>query len=82
VKNEWGPVNSLRIEIRMRSTAYDVYSVRLSWRAWRKLDSNAAGSKSARENLEPRIEWVPRPRRWLVFFDYKPGGIAALLFRH
>jgi hypothetical protein len=42
------PVNNLRIEIRMRSTAYDAYSVRGSWSIWRKLDSSASGGKSAR----------------------------------
>jgi hypothetical protein len=36
---------------------------------------------SRRGDLETAIEWVPRPRRWLVFFDYKTGGIAVVLNR-
>jgi hypothetical protein len=44
------PVNNLRIHIRMRNTAYDVYAVRGSWSTWRKLDSSAAASQSAGEN--------------------------------
>jgi hypothetical protein len=75
-------VNNLRIEIRMRSTAYDGYFVRESWSVWRKLDSSAGGGNSAQENLESHIEWVPRPSPMAVFLDYKPGGIAVLLSRH
>ena len=41
------PVNNLRIEIRLRSTACDAYSVRESWSTWRKLDRSATGGLSA-----------------------------------
>ena len=36
---------------------------------------------SRRGDLETAVEWVPRPRRWLVFFDYETGGIAVVLDR-
>jgi hypothetical protein len=76
-----GPADDLRIEIRMRSTASEMYSVRMSWSTWRILDLSAAGSGPRIENLESCVEWVPRPRRGRVFFDYETGGIAVLLSR-
>jgi hypothetical protein len=51
------PVASPRIEIRMRSTAYDPYSVRGSWSVWRKPDGSADGKSAPQENLESHIEW-------------------------
>ena len=37
------PVDNLRVEIRLRSTACDVYSVHESWSTWRKIDRSATG---------------------------------------
>jgi len=71
------PVNNLRVEIRMRTTAYDVYSVGKSWGSWRKLDSSAIRQRAAIEDLESRIASSPMA----VFFDYKTGGIAVVLSR-
>ena len=75
------PVNNLRVEIRMRTTAYDVYSVRKNWGSWRKLDSSATRQRAAIENLESRIESRTASSPMAVFFDYKPGGIAVGLSR-
>jgi hypothetical protein len=75
------PVNNLRVEIRMRTTAYDVYSVRKSWSSWRKLDNSANRQRAARENLESRIESRTASSPMAVFLDYKTGGIAVVLSR-
>jgi hypothetical protein len=75
------PVNNLRVEIRMRTTAYDVYSVRKSWSSWRKLNSSASRQRAAIEILESRIESRTASSPMAVFFDYNPGGIAVVLSR-
>ena len=75
------PVNNLRVEIRMRTTAYDVYSVGKSWGSWRKLDSSAIRQRAAIEDLESRIESRTASSPMAVFLDYKTGGIAAVLSR-
>jgi hypothetical protein len=75
------PVNNLRVEIRMRTTAYDVYSVGKSWGSWRKLDSSAIRQRAAIEDLESRIESRTASSPMAVFFDYKTGGIAVVLSR-
>jgi hypothetical protein len=49
-------------------------------RSYRRL-SHGSQVLFRRGDLETTVEWVPHPGRWLVFSDYKTGGIAVLLFR-
>jgi hypothetical protein len=49
-------------------------------RPYRRL-SHASQALFRRGDLETAVEWVPRPGRWLVFFDYNTGRIAVVLNR-
>jgi hypothetical protein len=72
------PVDNLRIEIRMRSTAQRGYSVRERSTIWRKLNRGAAGWVQPRKNLESRIKWIPHPRQWVFFsLTTKPAEMLS-----
>src|SRR5205085_326644 len=57
-----------------------VHSSGIAVRAYRRLSHWKLRDIQAGD-LETAVEWVPRPRRWLVFFDYEIGGIAVILNR-
>jgi hypothetical protein len=75
------PITDLRIETRKWSTAEHGRSDRESSTSWRKLDRIATTRVQPRRNLESRLEWIPRPRQWLFFPDYKTGENAVVLYR-
>ena len=71
--------NDLRIVIRTRGTTAVLPSATRGSN-WRKSMVTRMPAQ-AKKNLESRVECVPRPGRWLFFFDHRTGGIAVVLNR-
>jgi hypothetical protein len=75
------PVDTLRIEIHMRSTALHGYSVRDRSTIWRKLNRSAAAwAQPRRFRISYRVD-TASPPMGVLFFDYKTGGNAVLSSR-
>jgi rubrerythrin len=67
-------VNDLRIEIRMWRATEHGYSVRGNSTSWRNLDRIAGTLVQPRRILVSGIEWIPRPRQWVVFSQLQNRG--------